>query len=313
MTFRSSNPNLPASSQTFNLKKEEIITARLVGIVIGCFVVCWLPFFTLYVLEAFCTSCEYSAQVSLVFLWLGYLNSALNPIIYLIFDKQHRDVYKTLGKTVFNCFLDNFVTYHQSPEKELTEVSRTGIPAKDTPTRRLDSTVKVNHLNGKRYSSGHSVSENLKQFHPFFTYDIAHLETSNATNQQTLSLHRETPSTSQGYRSRGFQHSNNPAYIPNCYSQTSINVRRTNSQPSTPGTDSSRKYGNSEMEETQKKSLEQRGFKTATLLTIEPLNGVAGLEGVSTTSDFSSLEELELIEANSRQEIASHSPIISQV
>ena len=46
---------------------------------------CWLPFFVVALLMPLCKVCEPSKLVFSIFLWLGYLNSLLNPIIYTIF------------------------------------------------------------------------------------------------------------------------------------------------------------------------------------------------------------------------------------
>lgn len=55
----------------------EIKAAKTVAIVTGCFIFCWLGFSILYGL-----SIETNEVVWSVVFWLGYLNSALNPVIY---------------------------------------------------------------------------------------------------------------------------------------------------------------------------------------------------------------------------------------
>lgn len=58
----------------------EIKAAKTVAIVTGCFIFCWLGFSILYGLSFVYQSNE--IVWSIVF-WLGYLNSALNPVIYV--------------------------------------------------------------------------------------------------------------------------------------------------------------------------------------------------------------------------------------
>ncbi|CAB3366295.1 Hypothetical predicted protein [Cloeon dipterum] len=81
--------------QRISLSKERR-AARTLGIIMGVFVVCWLPFFLMYVILPFCTSCCPSDKLISFVTWLGYLNSALNPIIYTIFNLDFRRAFKKL-------------------------------------------------------------------------------------------------------------------------------------------------------------------------------------------------------------------------
>lgn len=79
----------------------EIRAARTVAIVTGCFIFCWIGFSILYVLHdtPFCRNriCN-SNTLFVVFVWLGYLNSALNPVIYTIFNRDFRNnIYRLLA------------------------------------------------------------------------------------------------------------------------------------------------------------------------------------------------------------------------
>jgi 5-hydroxytryptamine receptor 1 len=78
-----------------SLSKERR-AARTLGIIMGVFVVCWLPFFLMYVIVPFCVSCCPSDKLKHFMAWLGYINSALNPIIYTIFNMDFRKAFKKL-------------------------------------------------------------------------------------------------------------------------------------------------------------------------------------------------------------------------
>ena len=64
----------------------EARVTRSLAIVIGCFICCWLPFFTLYIIRAVCLCLSFNAIE--FFVWLGYSNSAINPVLYAIFKQK---------------------------------------------------------------------------------------------------------------------------------------------------------------------------------------------------------------------------------
>ncbi|XP_013784920.1 probable G-protein coupled receptor No18 [Limulus polyphemus] len=81
--------------QKISLSKERR-AARVLGIVMGVFVLCWLPFFLMYVILPFCTNCTISTRAVTFITWLGYVNSALNPVIYTVFNPDFRKAFQKL-------------------------------------------------------------------------------------------------------------------------------------------------------------------------------------------------------------------------
>ena len=67
--------------------------AITLGVIMGVFLLCWVPFFTINVVAAFCRGCVPPLLFS-AFTWLGYLNSTMNPVIYSVFNRQFRDAFK---------------------------------------------------------------------------------------------------------------------------------------------------------------------------------------------------------------------------
>ena len=79
-------------------QSKERRAARTMAIIVGVFVMCWSPFFVVYLLLPFCTVCErfVSPDLMNILVWLGYYNSTLNPIIYTIFNIDFRKSFKEL-------------------------------------------------------------------------------------------------------------------------------------------------------------------------------------------------------------------------
>ncbi|KAJ9597916.1 hypothetical protein L9F63_011203, partial [Diploptera punctata] len=84
--------NIKAQVKRFRMETKA---AKTLGIIVGGFIVCWLPFFTMYLVRAFCEDCIHHLVFSILF-WLGYCNSAINPCIYALFSKDFRFAFKRI-------------------------------------------------------------------------------------------------------------------------------------------------------------------------------------------------------------------------
>lgn len=73
----------------------ETKAAKTLGIIVGGFILCWLPFFTMYIVRPFCPNRIHPTIFSVLF-WLGYCNSAINPCIYALFSKDFRFAFKKI-------------------------------------------------------------------------------------------------------------------------------------------------------------------------------------------------------------------------
>ncbi|GAB1605857.1 probable G-protein coupled receptor No18 [Argonauta hians] len=88
--------------QKISLSKERKAT-RILGIVMLAFILCWLPFFLMYLILPFCQTCSKVPSFAELFIvWLGYVNSGLNPVIYTIFNDEFRKAFYMLLSGV--CF-----------------------------------------------------------------------------------------------------------------------------------------------------------------------------------------------------------------
>lgn len=81
----------------FALAKERKASTTL-GIIMSAFTICWLPFFVLALVRPFLSNdpSPIPPSLSSLFLWLGYANSLLNPIIYATLNRDFRKPFQQI-------------------------------------------------------------------------------------------------------------------------------------------------------------------------------------------------------------------------
>ncbi|XP_007907403.2 5-hydroxytryptamine receptor 7-like [Callorhinchus milii] len=87
------------NKRNVSIFKREEKAAITLGIMVGVFSVCWLPFFILSTARPFVCGVERSCVpvwLERTLLWLGYANSLMNPFIYAFFNRGLRSTYKDL-------------------------------------------------------------------------------------------------------------------------------------------------------------------------------------------------------------------------
>nr|XP_056711825.1 5-hydroxytryptamine receptor 7-like [Euleptes europaea] len=85
--------------KNISIFKKEQKAARTLGIIVGAFTFCWLPFFLMSTARPFICGSQCSCiplRLERTLLWLGYTNSLINPLIYALFNRDLRTTFWSL-------------------------------------------------------------------------------------------------------------------------------------------------------------------------------------------------------------------------
>ena len=72
-----------------NSLSSDVKAAKQLGVIMGAFCVCFLPYFVCFVVVAVCRQCVGDLLMTTV-TWVGYVNSTLNPFLYPLCNQQFR-------------------------------------------------------------------------------------------------------------------------------------------------------------------------------------------------------------------------------
>ena len=78
------------------LAKEKKAATQL-GVIVGAFIICFLPYFTLFMVVAYCGRDQcVDSTVFTITVWFGYFNSTLNPILYPLCNANFKTAFKRM-------------------------------------------------------------------------------------------------------------------------------------------------------------------------------------------------------------------------
>ncbi|XP_069002372.1 histamine H1 receptor [Embiotoca jacksoni] len=80
--------------QSLRIQKEHK-AAKQLGFIIAAFLLCWIPYFIAFMVMAFCKECVHH-DLHMFTIWLGYINSTLNPFIYPLCNRNFKRVFKNI-------------------------------------------------------------------------------------------------------------------------------------------------------------------------------------------------------------------------
>lgn len=84
---------------TSSALQRDIKAARQLGVIMGAFTVCFLPYFVCFTVVAFCDWCV-GSQLMTTVTWIGYLNSAMNPFLYPLCNVSFRRKFRQMLNVV---------------------------------------------------------------------------------------------------------------------------------------------------------------------------------------------------------------------
>uniref|UniRef100_UPI00398F4BDF 5-hydroxytryptamine receptor 2A n=1 Tax=Pristiophorus japonicus TaxID=55135 RepID=UPI00398F4BDF len=86
----------PSGRQSMQSISNEQKASKVLGIVFFLFVVMWCPFFVTNVMSVICIKVcdkELIEELLSIFVWVGYISSGINPLVYTLFNKTYRSAF----------------------------------------------------------------------------------------------------------------------------------------------------------------------------------------------------------------------------
>jgi len=85
------------SSIKLSSHRREHKATKTLGVIMGAFIACWLPFFIHALVRSLHGSDLFPAWLFGLLQWFGYTNSFLNPVIYARFNREFRGPFRDIA------------------------------------------------------------------------------------------------------------------------------------------------------------------------------------------------------------------------
>ncbi|KAM9357758.1 5-hydroxytryptamine receptor 2B [Symphorus nematophorus] len=120
LSFRRMSTMGKRSMQTLS---NEQRASKVLGIVFLLFVVMWCPFFITNITSALCTTCagDVIERLMDIFVWVGYVSSGINPLVYTLFNKTFRQAFTRY----ITCNYKKCASHEPGGQQRLSNADRT--------------------------------------------------------------------------------------------------------------------------------------------------------------------------------------------
>lgn len=112
---------------TMQAINNERKASKVLGIVFFVFLIMWCPFFITNILSVLCEeSCNQQLMEKLlnVFVWIGYVCSGINPLVYTLFNK----VYRRAFSNYLRC---NYKPEKKPPVRQIARIAATALSGRE--------------------------------------------------------------------------------------------------------------------------------------------------------------------------------------
>ncbi|XP_074597125.1 uncharacterized protein LOC141852132 isoform X2 [Brevipalpus obovatus] len=72
--------------------RQEKKAARQLGVILGAFILCWLPYVVVFIVTAYCSCVNHFVHTMAI--WLGYINSTINPFLYALCNENFKQAFR---------------------------------------------------------------------------------------------------------------------------------------------------------------------------------------------------------------------------
>ncbi|XP_072244782.1 5-hydroxytryptamine receptor 2B isoform X2 [Leuresthes tenuis] len=127
---------------------NEQRASKVLGIVFLLFVVMWCPFFITNITSALCKTCDTNviSRLMEIFVWVGYVSSGINPLVYTLFNKTFREAFTRYMTCNYKSLSSHRPGRH--PRATNADWTLTGISFKSTMAENSKLFVKRGMANG---------------------------------------------------------------------------------------------------------------------------------------------------------------------